>query len=1070
MPPNLPVPSKAALTALQGLVVGTTCTIAIIAEDRRRRINSALRIVENGERIKSCRQYRPGGGSKLRVLKEGAVQVDEEPIVLLPAEEKGCGRGCEEKQERRDIGGEVEAARAGSRTSTEPSVEPPELDPFTELKAATWKTEREKVVKRGKGSGAIPEWYKEHQASARSRSFGDGSTIQRGGAAVTGASVLDVPTNAKLANQELVAATTPSVLQTTTEQNANPTASLAWLNTVQSLQFPSTMKILSLIQEACLSKNPTQLSHVVQYVLENSESAILGQPGWLSGTALLCRTCHEVGMPEEAANVLARVLRSGKINEADYYAFNPSPLIRSLLAHAETPLLPSNNHQPARLRILDLAAVIYRPKIADRAPVVDPDLHETGRRLLEARFARHHLINGREIYRRCHSYAIRMGDTTPEFTHWYLTKLAEQHSYKMAIHIFRFNYANCTPDGVSLYDIARLAVDCVEKAHNHRADDVLHTLRRLYRGIEFKMPSELATRLLVAFWRRSRDYGATQRLFDDVFGGEEGGEEEGGGIGREVLYPDAVYRVMVEISLEAGEEALAEWYFQKSAADGHVVFEDVRMLGVFARHYAGVGDWGAVRAIFERMRASEDPEGRKNYSQVFVPVLKAYAEGHSVEETDGFLKGYVEGLGVPLNNYIFSVMGRKYAQLREVDRIVEWLEYCSGLGFEVDAAFSNVILTVLRREWKMPFRDLRTLYRKLRLLSPKFADRYTETVMVRAALGDGSGGRAARGRLLSLRVERNILPHKGKCADAREVALVMKEHLIYGNPRVALRIYKVSRHEGMDVSPGTLRLAVQAQLQAEPDNYQDAYELVRDAQDHGLETEGLINYIVGWKIRSLFTDMKRERKAWHPSRMLLVIQDNLKGMEKLGITPTDTALHQAARICLTMRFYSGAIVYAAHAAQAKGESPCYNLANFGIILSAATRLLDVAKLKLAIGRALSSSYKEDTACLNMLKMAFAYVKRFQPNPESTMAMSRREQAYEVLEQAIQAIVEARKTLRMDAARLGTDALRVMRESALAAGYPPVDFDEIPWLNSTYDGKEGGVEGEGDGSHLVLTRA
>ncbi|KAK0735789.1 hypothetical protein B0T21DRAFT_334166 [Apiosordaria backusii] len=1031
MPPCLPVPSKAALTAIRGLVVGTTCTIAIIAEDRRRRINSALRIVENSEKIKSCRQYRPGGGAALaRALKEEAIQVDEVPLELLPAEEgkseKQCGQACSEKQAQTETGASATELEAGGAQITRetPPVKPPDTDPFAELKAAARQAGKDKG-KRKKPSLPVPEWFQEHQASAESRP--------------------------------------PHEVQTA-EPETGPNASLAWMETVKSLQFPSTIKILTLIQEACLTKDPSQLSSVVRYVLDNPESAIAGNPGWLDGTALLCKACLEVGMAEDAGNILARVLRSGKIDEVDYYAFEPSSLIRALLTQAES----VKSNRDALLRILDLAAVIYRPKIAERSEP-HPDLHETGRKLLEARFAADHLIIGREIYRRCHSYALRTGDTTPEFTHWYLTKLVEQHSYKMAIQTFRFNYANCSPDSVSLYDIARLAVDCVEKAHNHRPDDVLRVLRRLYQDTNFKMPSELATRLLVAHWRKKKDFTATQKVFDSFTEVD---------IKEVVLYPDALYRVMVEISLEAGQEAIAEWYFQKSAADGFVVFEDVRTLGVFARHYAAAGDWDAVKALFERMRVSEDPEGQKNYSQVFVPVLKAYADGHSVEETDAFLKGYVEEMKVPLNNYVFTLMGTRYAALRDVDKIVQWLEYCSTLGFEVDAAFSNVILTVLRREWKMPFRDLRTLYRKLRLLSPKFSDRYTETVMVRAALADGGGGRAARGRLLSLRVQRNILPHKGRCADAREVALVMKEHLTYGNPRVALRIYQVCRNEGMEVSQGTLRLAVQAQLQAEPHNYQDAYELVRDAQENGHETEGVINYIVAARIRSLFTSMKSERKAWHPNRMMMVIQDNLKGMEELGITPTDTALHQAARICLTMRFYSGAIVYAAHAAKARGEAPCYNLANFSIILTASTRLLDVARLKLAIGRALSSSYKEDTACLNMLKMAFTYVKRFEPNPESTTAKSRQEQAYEVLEKAIQAIVQARKTLRVDAKRLEADALRVMRDSALADGYPPVDFEEVSWLNNTYtnDGRGGGFLddkngiGSEDGSQLVLTKA
>ncbi|KAK4204195.1 hypothetical protein QBC40DRAFT_337175 [Triangularia verruculosa] len=1062
MPPNLPVPSKAALTALQGLVVGTTCTIAIIAEDRRRRINSALRIVENSERIKSCRQYRPGGGSAIaRQLQEQAVQVDEDPLVLLPAEEGKVEEECEharaEKEVSKAIGTSPTSFEAGGGSTTRDArpAESPGTDPFAELKAAVRQTERNKGTKKNP-SPQVPEWFKEHQASAQSRSFRDFSSIQR--RATLGASVPNAPTATVSAGQKVEYITRSEVQDA--EPETGPNASLAWLETVKSLQFPSTIRILTLIQEACITKDTSHLRTVVQYVLDNPESAVVGNTGWLDGTALLCKTCQGVGMVEEAGNILVRALRSGKINEVDYYAFEPSSLIRSLLTRAEA----VKANREAHLRILDLAAVIYRPKIAEKTEL-HPDLYETGRRLLEARFSVDHLIIGREIYRRCHSYALRMGDTTPEFTHWYLTKLVEQHSYKMAIQTFRFNYANCSPDSVSLYDIARLAVDCVEKAHNHRADDVLRTLVKLYQSIDFKMPSELATRLLVAYWRKNKDFTATQKMFDSFTEVD---------IREAVLYPDALYRVMVEISLEARQEAIAEWYFEKSAAEGFVVAEDVRVLGVFARHHASLGDWDAVKALFQRMRASEDPEGMKNYSQVFVPVLKAYAEGHTVEETDAFLKSYVEEMKVPLNNYIFTLMGTRYAQLRDVDKIVKWLEFCSKLGFEVDAAFSNVILTVLRREWKMPFRDLRTLYRKLRLLNPKFSDRYTELVMVRAALADGSSGRAARGRLLSLRVQRNILPHKGRCADAREVALVMKEYLTYGNPRIALRMYKVCRNEGMDVSQGTLRLAVQAQLQAEPNNYQDAYELVRDAQDNGLETEGVINYIVGSKIRNLFTNMKKERKAWHPSRMMVVIQDNLKSMEELGISPTDTALHQAARICLTMRFYSGAIVYAAHAAKARGEAPCYNLANFSIILTAATKLLDVTRLKLAIGRALSSTYKEDTACLNLLKTAFTYVKRFEPNPESTTAKSRQEQAHEVLERAIEAIIQARKTLRIDAKRLGTDALRVMRESAIAAGCPPVDFNEIPWLNSTYIKDDVLDSGKGfraeDGSQLVLTRA
>lgn len=94
----------------------------------------------------------------------------------------------------------------------------------------------------------------------------------------------------------------------------------------------------------------------------------------------------------------------------------------------------------------------------------------------------------------------------------------------------------------------------------------------------------------------------------DIFGEEVG-------IEKEVFYFDVLYWVMVEIFFEVGEEVLVEWYFEKLVVDGFVVFEDVRMLGVFVRYYVVVGDWEVVRVIFERMKVEEDDlEGMKNYS------------------------------------------------------------------------------------------------------------------------------------------------------------------------------------------------------------------------------------------------------------------------------------------------------------------------------------------------------------------------------------------------------------------------------------------------------------------------
>lgn len=53
----LRVPKKAALTALRGLIAGTSCTLLLVTEDRRRRINQARSALENAEKLCVVKQY-----------------------------------------------------------------------------------------------------------------------------------------------------------------------------------------------------------------------------------------------------------------------------------------------------------------------------------------------------------------------------------------------------------------------------------------------------------------------------------------------------------------------------------------------------------------------------------------------------------------------------------------------------------------------------------------------------------------------------------------------------------------------------------------------------------------------------------------------------------------------------------------------------------------------------------------------------------------------------------------------------------------------------------------------------
>lgn len=52
------VPKRVALTALQGLLVGTSCTFLFVFEDRRRRIEQARRAVHNGEKVRAAKRKK----------------------------------------------------------------------------------------------------------------------------------------------------------------------------------------------------------------------------------------------------------------------------------------------------------------------------------------------------------------------------------------------------------------------------------------------------------------------------------------------------------------------------------------------------------------------------------------------------------------------------------------------------------------------------------------------------------------------------------------------------------------------------------------------------------------------------------------------------------------------------------------------------------------------------------------------------------------------------------------------------------------------------------------------------
>ncbi|SPQ23646.1 cb4bacb7-f90a-427c-a0e5-030a4bf82e52 [Thermothielavioides terrestris] len=982
MSSSLPVPSKAALTALRGLAVGTTCTLALVVEDRRRKINNALRVIENGQKIKSAKRYRAGGGALAVALEEEALW---DPGLLA-----GSRMGL--------------ALQEGDLRSAESALSPT--------------TRKSSLGDENNGGVDTVENMAldgvETESRAREKPEAEAAIAVK-----SDASDIDYACSFAPNHQRLRNASSTSIQDSSRLGGMLFKSSPRWFLTntelIKRYAFPTIDEIVAQVHEACRTRDGRQIATALRNMLE-----VMGQrsapdnldQSWIEASALLCRTCQEEGMLEDAMKLLLAVIARGPLEESAYLRHEPFALIRSLLGRTEL----SEETRSAYQLNLDAGINLFLPTFTARPTDPDGQMYVLGRELLELSFSMDRLQRIFGMYRRCNLVA---GERSESLTSWFLTKLYEKRDYKSVVKVFLSTYAKSSPTAESLHAIGDMIVESVELGHNYRPEQVLKTLHSICSDLgDTKLSSHWVIKLLVSHWKQHHDFQAIETLFQEL---------QTPSLKDSVYRSDNIYRIMVELALEAGERAKADSYFAAATAANGALASDVRLLGVFARFRAKDGDWAAVRATFEAMKQRGRPK-HKAYGQVFVPVLKAYADTHTVRETEAFLKSYADELEVPLCSYMVTLMAKQYGAARDVRSLISWLDYSSRAGFPVDAAFTNAILVRCRRQWKFPFRDLRTLYRKLRALNPDFVDKHTEQVMADAALLDSKhvGCSAAKGRLLSLRVDPNKLSFRAKGAQVEDLVFAMKEALAVGCPRRAVWLYKRALHLGMPFSQQTLRLAVQARLRAAPTDYHGAYALIQAAQAKGQDVHSVINQLLAKQLGEISC-------TTNPTKTYETVRATLAHYRNCGIPLKEPSLHRAALTCLSAGHIRGAITYALEAAEVRGGSagPCFDVHNFKILLAAYAELVDVAGLQDTVDRALASDYKEDSACRTALRHARVRVAH---SRAWGVTLQQRMRARAVLDEGIRRVVEARRRRRDEGKLLEAAAMRIMRRAALDAGW------------------------------------
>lgn len=946
----LPVPSKVAVTAIRGLLVGTSCSLVLITEDRRRRINNARSAVENAQRIKSARNYRSGGGDFALALEEEAL-LEPGLVTWTPKEIRSHTEDWARRSPKEPV-----------RNDTERQL--------------VKKTPSQKAAATVEKTNVTP---KQNQPTAP-----DSSSTP--------------PIGYKPLRENLPEASLRTTLETSQRASrAKVTSSLA---------FPRTEEILSLAQDPATTRNPRKLDHALCLVHEALAVKQTHSPRddtLIRAASILSITCQSLGRFDDAGRLLGSIIPRGDLSEEEYYSFGPLNLIEQLVSEMDS----ASTADTAKL---GLATSFYLPTFAEKPSLAKPEAFDLGRKLLAHSFTSKKLRHVDELYWRCLVH--RKDDY--EFTQWFLERLHENHEHRSAIKYFLLCYSKMSPSQESIYAVGDVLVESVMAARDFKAGPVLKALEELC-AQTCMLKTAWVIKLLSSHWQRHGDFEKTEQAFDAL---------RNSGLKNIVAHPDGVYRVMMEIAFKAGRADKAESYFDEIVNARPELASDVRLLGLVGLHKAKIGDWDGVRTSFEAMRVGTK-DGAEAYGEVFVPILKVFSRNHTTTETEEFLRLYIDELNVPIIGYTVTLMANHYGAVRDIRALVQWLKYCAESGFKVDAAFSNAILANCRRRWKFPFRDLRTMFLKLRDMSPEFADKCTEGMMMNAALSDPvCGGRSAVNRVLSLNIDADKLAVRGKCVAEREVVLAMRQQLTFGRPGQSLRIYKRALHLGMDFSPRALRLAVQATLRVNENNYEAAYRLIRQAQRHGDVSSAAVP-ILASQLRGINSSLAEEARVGEIRKLMSQLQDS-------GITVSDIALNLAALACSNAGFPKEAVEYALGAAKAAHDSePCYNMYNFSILVSAYAEMGDLESLSWVISKAKLSDYWTEPHCLRALKRARRRLSPSKGKPRTKSAVAAREVIVETIEEA----VEARKKFRKERHMMQKEMIEIMKKAAAGAQVP-----------------------------------
>lgn len=1001
----LRVPKKAALTVWSGLAVGTSCTLLLLTEDRRRRINQARSAIRNADRIRSSKQYHATAPSLDGQSGVAIARLEEalSPSTVLPRrfvrgrdEYKDWSAPSRAAQSTQGQPGQDKTVNKSEDLSASPTAKSPRVDYDTDLKfnqaGSAYDVPRRRIFPKIR---ALP--------------------FPR---------LKEIPSRDAILLSENLERTEdvgPSV------KSIQSLPQSSWLES----EHIGVKENLERIKQAADFGDQDSLAHAVEIVrntLRKTDLAPEDKSSLAQAAIKLSSKCQQAGLMDSAMRALHSAVELGPMTEADYYEANPQIVIEYAISEAEAKIqkvklagMKSSKHERLLLRKrMDRTIMLLMPKLTGSTTLSASRLAEwlpAAEKCLHLAFDLGNMIDtASSIFWRIEYYG---GDPDGQILLRFMERLHEHGKFSQIVNTFslmRHKLAKLDVD--TWYAIGNLVTNAVDNAPGQHPAKVLEHMTEFcpVKSCEPLLPLRTTwmTKILYCHWKRVGDYLETRSVFERF--------QDLGGL-EKVVHKDGIYRTMIQIALEAEQWQEMDRLLQSLLAVKPSAGKEARILGLLALAKAKAGDWNGVWDNFKSM------EHRDRIEDVFAPILHEFIKTHTTKETEDFLKAYISDIKMPINPFMVNMVANRYGDIRDVDSFLEWLSWCSTQGFKIDAAFSNAILINCRRRWDFGFENLTHIYRTLQALNPDFVDDVTETDMISAAL---TAHRKAKIPFLKKQVGfANRKFYRWTLAEsAGDMRVDMRHAFSMRDYRKVLFLYRTAAHKkNIPLDEGHLRLAVQASLRLEK-RMQPVLKMIREAKDQDIDVSQAITVVFLVQARQIF-----ERDTSDKDLLMREVQDSISQFEASGLSLGHQSLLRVAFQLLRARHLSGAISFGQSALRLKGITYPDDVPTFKLFFAAYGYRADVQGMKWTLAGAVHMQYYQRRAVYLTLKDVRNYLSK---SIQSTDV----KKAQWVIEQGLDMIRQQRLQLAEDRKHVQRTAIDIMKRAALDAEQQPTCAEAI----------------------------